>query len=102
MAPPPIQNTISTGNLLTIAVMILSAGIAWGAVQADIEATNARLAALEAQVARAATDRQTALAGHETRLRTVEAGAARDGARLDTILQSLARIEARLDRQEGR
>lgn len=57
-----------------------------------------RIAQMDALIQRHAADRLAALAAQETRLRTLEHTSARDGARLDAILQSLARIEARLER----
>lgn len=99
---PGIDNRISTGNLLTILAAFASAGIAWGAAQGEIKALNSRIALIEAQVETSRGERVAAIAAQESRLRTVETVAARDGARLDTIIQSLTRIEARLERAEGR
>lgn len=99
---PVVDNRISTGNMLTIAVALLSAGIAWGASQSDLRAIQSRIDGIEARVTQATADRATQFAAQETRLRTLEGTTARDGARLDAILQSLARIEARLDRAESR
>lgn len=99
---PGIENRISTGNLLTILAAFASAGIAWGAAQGEIKALNSRIGQIEAQVQSSRTERVAAIAAQENRLRTVETVAARDGARLDTIIQSLSRIEARLERAEGR
>lgn len=91
MTSPSFDTRISLGNVLTITTIILAAGVAWGAAQAEIRSLRSKVLEVEA-----------AASSREVRLRAVEAGAARDGARMDAILQSLARIEARLDRTEGR
>ena len=99
---PGMENRISTGNVLTIIAAFISAGIAWGAAQGEIKALNSRIAQIEAQADIARNERINAISAQESRLRSVETVAARDGARLDTIIQSLSRIEARLERAEGR
>ncbi|MBB4207293.1 hypothetical protein [Roseinatronobacter bogoriensis] len=99
---PGIDNRISTGNLLTILAAFASAGIAWGAAQSEIKALNSRIGQIESQLETSRSERLSALASQESRLRSVETVAARDGARLDTIIQALSRIEARLERAEGR
>lgn len=99
---PAVDNRISTGNILTIAAAFLSAGIAWGTSQSDMRAIQSRIDGIEERVSQAAADRANQFSAQETRLRTLEGTTARDGARLDAILQSLARIEARLDRAELR
>lgn len=101
-ALPTVDNRISTGNMLTIIAAFLSAGIAYGAAQSDLRTMQSRLDAVELRIAQSAADRAAQLAGQEARVRALEGTTARDGARLDAILQSLARIEARLDRAESR
>lgn len=105
MSAPKIDNTITTGNMLSICTILVAAGVAWGVVNSDVAALRrsldqqaTRTEQVAAAVDRAAAERTAQLSAQEARVRTLEAVAARDGARLDAILQSLARIEARLDR----
>ena len=72
MNMPQIENKITMGNILTIALLIFSIAVAWGALQT--------------QMAQA----ETSIADHEARLRVLE----RD------VVQGLSRIEERLGNME--
>lgn len=69
---PQIENKITMGNILTIALLIFSVAVAWGALQS--------------QVAQA----ETQISDHEARLRVLE----RD------VVQGLSRIDERLSNME--
>lgn len=99
---PQIDPRVSLGNVLTVVAFLVSTGVLWGATQAEIKALHDRAEAQAKTLQEGRIERTQALAGHEGRIRALEAGAARDGARLDAILQALTRIEARLDRTEVR
>ena len=72
MNMPQIENKITMGNILTIALLIFSIAVAWGALQT--------------QMAQA----ETSIADHEARLRVLE----RD------VVQGLSRIDERLSNME--
>ena len=69
---PQIENKITMGNILTIALLLFSVAVAWGALQS--------------QVAQA----ETQISDHEARLRVLE----RD------VVQGLSRIDERLSNME--
>lgn len=69
---PQIENKITMGNILTIAVLIFTVAVAWGALQT--------------QMAQA----ETSITDHEARLRVLE----RD------VVQGLSRIDERLSNME--
>jgi hypothetical protein len=99
---PAIENKITTGNLLTIAAMLIGGAVAWGAARADIAAIKDRVISVEIAAERSRAERQATLAGQETRLRAVEASQARSDERFNSVLAILGRIEARLERIESR
>lgn len=72
MNMPQIENKITMGNILTIALLIFSIAVAWGAMQS--------------QMAQA----ETQISDHEARLRVLER----------EVVQGLARIEERLGNME--
>jgi hypothetical protein len=99
---PTVENKITTGNLLTIAAMLIGGAVAWGAARADIMSLKDRVISVELAAERSRAERQAAIAGQETRLRAVEASQARSDERFNSVLAILGRIEARLERIESR
>jgi uncharacterized protein HemX len=99
---PSIENKITTGNILTIAALVVAMGVAWGTMQAQLVAMRDRVVTIEVQADRSRAERQAAMADQEIRLRAVEASQARSDERFNSVLQILGRIEARLERIESR
>lgn len=88
MTAPSIDNRISLGNILVGIGMIVSIAVAWGTLsgRADTLATDLSKLASEA-------------ASHEARIRAIETTSARQDERMVLILDSLRKIEARLERE---
>jgi hypothetical protein len=89
MTRPTFQWQISLGHVIQIAMLVAAAGIGWATF-------DARITANEKSVVRA-VDVQGQMEG---RLRALETATARSDERLTSILNMLARIDARLERIE--
>ena len=91
---PRIENTVSLGNLLSIAATILTIMSMVGAMVYWGGRLSQRAENMEREVLRL----QSTAAAHETRIRSVEQMSARQDERLVLILDSLRKIEAKMDR----
>ena len=83
---PSIDNRVSIGNIIVLATMLVSVAINWGHLTGRQNATAAEVAANKA-----------ALAAHEARIRAIENSSARHDERLLLILDSVRKIEAKLE-----
>lgn len=93
---------ISYGNILNLVALAVAVAVAWGVMSERGENTKAQLDALRGTLTdevRARRDGQGAL---EARIRALESSQARADERFNSVLQVLGRIEARLERIEGR
>ena len=84
-----LKNQISLGNIIQIGVMVIGVGLAWGVMSARSTQTEKDLSLA-----------QSALTAIEVRVRNLEQSDARNDERLNTILDTLARIDKRLERME--
>lgn len=91
MTRPSYSPQISLGNILTFAAMIVAGGIAFGVVQSRTAGNAEDIDRIEALVQ-----------AQEMRIRVNENNVARGDERLTSIFQLLSRIDARLERIEGR
>lgn len=89
MARPEFTPAISLGNLIQIAVLLIGLGGAWAVLSTNLDYQASRIAANSA-----------AIREMETRVRTLEADAARADERFTNILALLSRIDNRLERIE--
>lgn len=87
MSAPSIDNRISLGNLLVAGGMVVGISVAWGNLSGRADNMAAKVA-----------DQAAATASHEARIRAIETTAARQDERMVLILDSLRKIEARLER----
>lgn len=92
MAPPKVNWQISIGNIVQIAVFLVTLAVGWATLSAQVG--NNTEAIREATAARA---------GFEVRVRTIETSYARADERMTSIFALLSRIDARLERiEQGR
>lgn len=88
-----LKNQISLGNIIQIGVMLVGLGAAWATMDSRSTSTEAALSSA-----------QSDLDNVEARVRSLEtstaAADARNEERFTTILTTLARIDARLERME--
>lgn len=89
MPEPKVRWDFSIGNLVNLAVLIVGIGVAWGVMSSRSESSQSALLKLNTNVYNI-----------EERVRTLELNQTRSDERLSNILQSLARIESRLERFE--
>ena len=108
MTSPSYAPQVSLGNILTILTLIVGISVTWATGQAEVRAIRDQISAhdrriveMQAYIQGIARDHAAALAVEAGNVRALQTGAARHDARLDAILNALARIEARLDRAEG-
>ena len=102
MTTPKIDNRISLGNILTIAGLIFAAAVAWGVMSERADQTKGHMEELRQTLRQEVSTRREAQGALESRVRTVESNLARAEERNNAVLQVLGRIEARLERIEGR
>lgn len=89
MTRPQFESRISLGNILTILALIFSVAGSWAAMNERQKMADERQRVADARLQKL-----------ENRVQVVEIEAARTDERLIAILQSLARIEAKLQRTE--
>ena len=102
MTTPKIDNRISLGNILTFAGIVVAVAVGWGVMRERGEATRENMTELRETLRQEVSTRRDAQAELESRVRTVESNLARAEERNNAVLQVLGRIEARLERIEGR
>lgn len=97
-----IENKITTGNIITIAVMLVSAGMAYAQLTNSIASVAARTEALENVLNTRGALRDNAIAAQESRIRLIEVAQAAQSSDLRSIQVGIGRIETKLDRLEAR
>lgn len=93
---PEIEKKVTTGNLWSIIGTVVSTGAMIVALSVWGGRSSQRLDVLEA----ARIEVQASLSAHETRIRATENSTARQDERLLLILDTVRKIEARLERQD--
>ncbi|MFC3569208.1 hypothetical protein [Paracoccus simplex] len=86
MAGLQFDNRLSAGNILVVLGMVVGGATAWGHLNGRADSMAAKLA-----------DHAASLSAHEARIRAMETTTARQDERMVLILDSLRKIEARLD-----
>lgn len=85
---PSVDNRISTGNLLLAGSMLVAVAVAWGNLSGRAENMASDITAVTAQAN-----------ANEARIRALETATARQDERMILILDSLRKIEGRLEKQ---
>jgi len=83
---PTVDNRISMGNILVAGGMIVSVALAWGNLAGRAETLGSQQAQSRASIA-----------ANEARIRALENAAARQDERMILILDSLRKIEGRIE-----
>jgi hypothetical protein len=91
MIMPSITPNISLGNLINIAVMIVTVSLAWANISNRAQANAISVIKTDDRVS-----------GVELRVRTLENNQSRTDERLINIIEMLKRIDGRLEKMEGR
>lgn len=84
---PSVDNRISMGNLIVLGGMLASVAVAWGAWTTNTSALMSKM-----------SDQSAQIAASEARIRALETATARQDERMVLILDSLRKIEARVER----
>ncbi len=84
---PSVDNRISTGNLLLAGSMLVAVAVAWGNLSGRAETMSSKI-----------TEVTASAAANEARIRALETATARQDERMVLILDSLRKIESRLER----
>lgn len=85
---PSVDNRISTGNLLLAGSMLVAVAVAWGNLSGRAENMASEITKVSAQSS-----------ANEARIRALETATARQDERMILILDSLRKIEGRLEKQ---
>lgn len=92
MSPPKVQWQFSIGNIVQIAVFLVTLAVGWATLSAQVGAN-----------AKAVSEAAASRTQMEIRLRTIETSYARADERMSNIFALLSRIDARLERiEQGR
>lgn len=102
MAEPRFRWDVSVGNMVNLVALIIAVGVSWGVMSERSSATHKQIQTLETTLNSVVAARQAEDAKLELRVRNLETNQARADERLSSILQILGRIEARLERIEGK
>ena len=102
MTTPKIDNRMSIGNIITLIVVLAGFAVAWGAMTERGDQTRENLTEIRETLRQEVTTRREGQASLESRIRALESSQARADERFNSVLQVLGRIEARLERIEGR
>ena len=102
MTTPKIENRMSIGNLLNLAALIVAVAVGWGVMSERGEQTRENMNEVRETLRQEVTTRRDGQSALEARIRALESSQARADERFNSVLQVLGRIEARLERIEGR
>lgn len=93
---------ISVGNLLNLAALTVAVAVGWGVMRERGENTRDQMSQISETLREEVTARRDGMGALESRIRVLESSQARADERFNSVLQVLGRIEARLERIEGR
>jgi hypothetical protein len=93
---------ISYGNILNLVALVVAVAVAWGIMSERGENTRDQMDALRTTLHQEVATRRDGQSSIEARVRALESSQARADERFNSVLQVLGRIEARLERIEGR
>ena len=102
MTKPQIENKMSIGNILNLMALAVAVAVAWGVMSERGESTRAELDDIKDTLRQEVSTRREGQGALEARIRALESSQARADERFNSVLQILGRIEARLERIEGR
>lgn len=93
---------VSVGNLLNLAALLVAVAVGWGVMTERGEHTRSEMTDIKEGLRQEVATRRDGQGALEARIRTLESSQARADERFNSVLQVLGRIEARLERIEGR
>ena len=102
MTTPKLENKMSIGNILNLLALVVAVAVGWGVMRERGESTREHMTELRETLRQEVSTRREGQGALESRMRVVESNLARAEERNNAVLQVLGRIEARLERIEGR
>ncbi|KPQ06211.1 MAG: Protein of unknown function DUF16 [Rhodobacteraceae bacterium HLUCCA12] len=102
MAESRIKREISAGSLINLGALAVAVAVAWGIMSERGDNTRDSMDSLSRNLASETANRRDQTAALDARIRSLESAQARADERFNSVLQVLGRIEARLERIEGR
>ena len=102
MTTPKLENKMSIGNILNLLALVVAVAVGWGVMSERGESTREHMTELRETLRQEVSTRREGQGALESRMRAVESNLARAEERNNAVLQVLGRIEARLERIEGR
>lgn len=97
-----IKREVSAGSLINLGALAVAVAVGWGVMSERGQHTRDGLEALAHTLAQETANRRDQTSGLEARIRALEHSQARADERFNSVLQVLGRIEARLERLDGR
>lgn len=102
MTGPQIDRKISLGNVINLVALLAAVAVAWGVMSERGEQTRNQLQDVRDTLRAEVASRRDGQAALEARIRALESSQARADERFNSVLQVLGRIEARIERIDGR
>lgn len=102
MTLPKPDPKISYGNILNLLAVAAAVLVGWGVMSERGDNTREQMTQISATLTQEVAARREGMNALESRIRTLESSQARADERFNSVLQVLGRIEARLERIEGR
>lgn len=102
MTIPKPDPKISYGSILNFLAIAVAVAVAWGVMSERGENTREQMTQISATLTQEVAARREGINALESRIRMLESSQARADERFNSVLQVLGRIEARLERIEGR
>ena len=102
MTKPQIENKMSIGNILNLLALVVAVAVGWGVMRERGESTRENMTEIRETLRQEVITRREGQGALEARIRALESSQARADERFNSVLQVLGRIEARLERIEGR
>lgn len=102
MTKPQIENKMTIGNILNLLALVVAVAVGWGVMSERGESTRSELTDIKETLRQEVSTRREGQGALEARIRALESSQARADERFNSVLQVLGRIEARLERIEGR
>ena len=102
MTTPKLENKMSIGNILNLLALVVAVAVGWGIMRERGETTRENMTELRDTLRQEVSTRREGQGALEARIRALESSQARADERFNSVLQVLGRIEARLERIEGR
>lgn len=97
-----LKREISVGSLINLGALVVAVAVGWGVMAERGQHTREGMDSLTRTLGQEVNARRESQQSLDARIRALESAQARSDERFNSVLQVLGRIEARLERLDGR